>query len=299
MKILKQVNDLKIQRNKIEKIQSFEEILEQHLWGLNNLPRDRSIDEFHPSEISKGFCPRQFCLKQKNKSLIKTEIDSDLRLIFDTGSALHYQFQNYLAFMGILWGYYHCKECRNFCKTVCLSTKPDRCLCNTKMKPKFKYEEIPLKDTEFKIAGKTDGILFPILGNKKYVFEFKTCNSNIFSFLKEPFKDHKVQANIYLWVLERMRQAYNNLSDNKKLNAKERDFHKINFSGIIIMYYNKDNSDYKIFILPYDEKIILNTITPILELIKISLESLEKNELPQRICKKPSKKCNFSEICFS
>jgi hypothetical protein len=274
--------------------------LDEHLYSLNKIPRDRSIDEFHPSEISKDFCPRMWCLMQKNSKLLVSNIEPELRLKFDTGSEVHTQFQKYYANMKNLWGYYNCRGCKDLCKSVAIGTKPDGCRFNRKAPifANYKYNEIKIKDARYKIAGHVDGILYPTLRNKKMLLEIKTCNDQVFTFLKAPMKEHVVQASIYLWCLERMRDDYNRQRESKKLNPEEREFHKIPFDGTVFLYYNKNWSTRKTFIIPYEEEKLMLQMNPILEKIQICLDAIEENVLPDGLCgKKKSKKCCFSGIC--
>jgi hypothetical protein len=115
--------------------------------------------------------------------------------------------------------------------------------------------EVPVFSEEYQIKGYVDGIIG--LENEYYILEIKSKNNKGFTrYLKNPDKNHIVQANIYMWLVEEAME---------KLQNKKEDLDEVEKSLLtmpnppdkaIILYENKDTQDQKEFILDRDEKVV-------------------------------------------
>lgn len=171
-----------------------------------------------------------------------------LQRIFDNGTYTHIRLQRYLLENGILLD-----------------------------------DEAPLYNKEYQIMGTTDGLLLD-KDNSIAVLEIKSINSMGFASLKDAKPEHKMQASIYMYCLNSMRnllllgkreqleQEYyykldSFLEDGKKYSKKEKVARKFEefkktldwltkypkpIKKVIFLYENKDTQELKEF--PYADK---------------------------------------------
>jgi len=250
-------------------------------------PSGRKTGVFHPSEISGFFCPRQWVIQERHREELKKDdtLPGSMRT-FEIGHRLHEMMQDFLAQMGLLYGKYKCVKCEE----VYLGFKPENCSkCG---KSRFDYQEVEIEDEEYHINGHTDGIV--VIGNltlnpKKYIFEFKTINSNGFRLLRAPLEQHKEQACIYMYVLNKTRKKTLRLMEEMGLQGTDQyKIESLPFEGAIIMYIDKGQQpadgeqDLKEYFVPFSE--MESVIEPKIPLLEEAWEHYEKGTYPPRIC---------------
>lgn len=171
-------------------------------------PSDRRQDIIHPSEMAKAdWCPRATYFRIKTGHIPQKKYNFVLENIFDEGHATHRKWQNRLADMGLIWGYWS----HNGDKVgPCL--RPDDGL-------HWEYEEFGLVCEDLMIHGSTDGVI-PEL---QAMIEVKTIGSGTLRFeapklmekhsndaekvwkdLHRPLGSHIKQGNLYLWLARQM-----------------------------------------------------------------------------------------------
>jgi len=167
--------------------------------------------------------------------------------------------------------------------------------------------EVPVFNEEYQIKGYVDGIIG--LQNEHYVLEIKSKNSKGFTqYLDKPDKNHIVQANIYLWMIEDIMQEAQGKKE-EELNESEAILLKMPQppQKAILLYENKDSQDQKEFILNKDEKVIewvqkrAKKFWEIIESQKLPSrpydveEVIKSNRLPLE-CRYM---CDYAEICWA
>jgi hypothetical protein len=251
-------------------------------------PSDRKTGVFHPSEISGFFCPRQWVIKERHRGEIPVEgTQPGSMRTFEVGHRLHDMMQDYFSQMGLLYGKFECRKCEE----TYLGFKPTSCQCG---KSDFKYREVRIKDDEYHIYGHTDGIVLIDFNSlkkpKKYIFEFKTINPMGYGNLRKEIDDHREQASIYMWTLEKFRQK-RLLELEKSGVPKDSDVYKVEsipFDGVIILYMNKGQQpadglqDLKEYLIPFSEaEKVIEAKYPLLE---ETWKHYVGGTYPERIC---------------
>jgi hypothetical protein len=268
-------------------------LLNEHLLLEGQKPSGRSTGVFHPSEVSGFFCPRQWVIIERHRGeFVKEGTPPGLMRTFSIGHKLHEMMQEFISQMGLMYGNYKCKGCKN----IYLGFKPDKCGCGSK---KFTYEEVKVQDEEKHVDGHTDGLV--VIGNfdnifgkmpKKYIFEFKTINSVGFKNLRKPIEAHREQGGLYLTVLERNRKKRLQELEESGID-KESDVWKVEslpFEGVLIIYMDKGQqaadglSDLKEYFLEAKEaKKLIEAKFPLMDEAWAHFTSEEKT-YPARIC---------------
>lgn len=197
----------------------------------------------HPSSISDSECPRHLFYAFKEQ--IEKNISGDLVNTYETGHLIHDKYQNYLAKMKKLKGYWKCGEHFKLCDEV--RFYPEDITCPVCGEKNWKYLEIRLSDKELRIEGKGDGILYC---DRDIVFELKSWNGFQFKELTQPLLKHRKQLNLYMDMLE----IYEGL----------------------ILYENKDTGRRKWFYEKYDPSLI----KPIKERLLYVNKCLDENIIP-------------------
>lgn len=149
-------------------------------------------------------CPRQEVLCNQLKLDHNETIETDLQLIFDHGTALHWGLQNLvLPKTGALLGKWKCLQCDKVHGTAETESswleniipKPDRCDCG---RDSFIYVEGQFVNHEYRIGGHPDGYLTlpgqPGIG----IFEAKSIGTRGFWEVKDfPLLAHYIQVHAY------------------------------------------------------------------------------------------------------
>ena len=142
--------------------------LDDYLLKLNAKDEDRRWDINSPS--SAGKCPRGIVFSRLGYERDANSVSPKLRRIFDNGTAVHERLQKYMLDCGILL-----------------------------------MDEVPVFNDPLEIQGHTDGLL-DLGRGEGGILEIKSINSAGFNKLIDAKDEHKLQAQIYLYCLERRRK---------------------------------------------------------------------------------------------
>lgn len=162
---------------------------------LEDYKEDPRKPGFHVSEIAHKFCPVKWALKtitQKQK-----QISYRLRYRFDIGTLMHSLVQKYFSEMGILKGFW---KCRNGHVTTEISLMPKNG-CPT-CGEKINYKEIELEHEVrpgYNIVGSTDGVIYK--GGEDLGLEIKSLEPNVLASMNKPYPYPIFQLNIYMHLL--------------------------------------------------------------------------------------------------
>lgn len=147
--------------------------------------------------------------------------------------------------------------------------------------------EVPTVSKKYLIKGKADGIVenVPELPKgEKAILEIKSINDNGFNYLKGPKKDHINQASIYAST--------------------------IGIKYIFFVYYNKNNSEIKYYLVPVNTKFVEKFHGIALD-VKNTYKTnkfkngtdVKKHKIDGKVCQTMNSKlameCPFAEFCFS
>lgn len=131
--------------------------------------------------------------------------------------------------------------------------------------------EAPIVNPKLRIIGHADGIL--LIDGIKYLLEIKTINSRGFTMLTGPKYEHKLQITAYM----------------KALGLK----------WAVVLYYSKDDSKVKEFVIQYDEEVYLREVAPRIETY---FKSIRSRSIPDRegtsVNAFPCTFCQFKRICW-
>lgn len=106
--------------------------------------------------------------------------------------------------------------------------------------------QFPISSEEFKIKkGFIDNIGIDTEG-KLWIYEIKSCKAEKFESLQEPYPEHKVQAGLYYIIWNQMRAA------GEFDHIKEIPPTVTSAAGVKYLYFNKDTSEMKEFVITPD-----------------------------------------------
>src|SRR3972149_6075756 len=198
------------------------------------LENPRRFSYFHPSAW--GQCLRKIAYQYYNDQKpfmqrTSQDVDDKSERIFDNGHSMHDRWSKYLDHTGVLRGAWRCTT--PMCGKVYgsgekhgvfnPSAAPDwKCACGSPKR--LAYQEIHLASgKKYNFEGHCDGGVdvrntevaknWPDIDI--FVVDFKSAKDETFCELTEPKREHVVQVNIYMWMLD--------------LNAA------------VVLYENKDN----------------------------------------------------------
>ena len=172
---------------------------------LSKPASDRSSLVMHPSEMSSdSWCHRAQYFLLKGHAPAKEVLSLRKHMIFETGHSIHAMWQNIFKDMNKLRGQWKCHTHNK--EWFGLSEDHGKPSCYKE------YREVPLQYEELKIAGKADGWLVDF-GNP-LLLEIKSIGEGSIRWyapeltggsfqeqwerIKAPFKDHIMQAQIYM-----------------------------------------------------------------------------------------------------
>lgn len=267
--------------------------IERHVLKLASQPSERRSDILHPSAMAKSkWCGREDFYRITGLSPDYKERPHSFRMenVFDWGHSIHRKYQRWLWEMDILWGRWHCKEC----KFTWFGTSPHECdLCHG---TRLQYKEVPLESPELMIAGHADGVV------ENRILEIKTIGINTLRYeayslyeryieeqmtpdelwflIKRPFGSHIRQAMIYLHVA---RSAYPHL----------------NLDEIIFLYEWKPTQEVKEFVVQYNPDLISRT----LQMAADVATAVQQGTVPERpewadIDGKVCGSCGYRNTCW-
>lgn len=255
---------------------------------------DRNHGYNSPSGVSS--CPRSLFYVRTGVKKDGT-IEPRTRRIFDNGHHVHDRLQTYL--------------------------KEEGCLI---------MEETPVWDWELRILGHCDGIL-RVNKFTLAILEIKSINSNAFSHLTGAKPEHQMQAQVYMYCLERLRNTlqdtenideyvfkkYELLKDYAKLmesfvtggskfTKEEKIAHKVGIMEKVmdilyetprtidtmsVIYENKDNQELKEYVIKWDDELV----EEIEEKYTFVNKAVDGNIEPSRPKEATSKSCQFCRYC--
>lgn len=228
-------------------------------------------------------CPREEAIASIHKIIRKDEANTDLSLVFATGTALHECLQNLiLPKINVLLGEWVCLGCREIFGGLqdnkpiweCLVPRPKQCDCGSS---EFRYKEQFFLDEEYRIGGHPDGFLQ--LPDKEGIglLEIKSVSpEGSFTARRAPFKKHILQVQTYLWLT--------------------------GLPWASILYWNKGENSINCFIeheILRDEQII-DTIKETAREIWDAIDSriLPEREICATINSPRARTCQVRDICF-
>lgn len=183
--------------------------VERHL--LSKPAKDRSTSVIHPSEMaSDTWCHRAQYFLLKGHKPEKEVLNLRRHLIFETGHAIHNTWQTWFKEMNQIKGLWYCHT--HDMEWFGLPNEHNTKFCY------MEYREVPLNYDPLRISGKADGWLVdfesPLLLEVKSIGEgslrWYAPEIQGSSFLEKwekisaPFKDHIMQAQIYMKLGELM-----------------------------------------------------------------------------------------------
>lgn len=253
---------------------------------------DRDYGHFHPSEFHG--CHRKLVYKYYEAQGICSPsepmaglIDPQLQRIFDNGHSMHFRIGKNLEKTGILKGVWSCRGCRKKfgTKEHLGILRPKKCDCGAE---KFSYHEIGFYDPETMIGGHVDAILdlrgmgdIPEDASEEdshMIVDFKTIRAEAFKRLIGPRDSHLTQMQTYLYL--------SGLKAGK------------------FLYENKNDQNFKEFLVPRDESMIekIRSDGQGLKKIVTSTNSKGQHTLPPRAHKRNNSKecveCPFRSHCW-
>jgi hypothetical protein len=156
-------------------------------------------------------CPREEVLCSRLKKNRTWKINTDLKLIFDHGHALHARLQDHiLPDIGVLRGKWICNTCGTMHEgmvgedapvTSWAVARPETCQSCMSSDSDFRFHEVKFCDDEHRISGHCDGFLdippLPGLG----VLEAKSIKPG-WQIQNTPKLEHAIQLQTYMWLTD-------------------------------------------------------------------------------------------------
>lgn len=172
--------------------------MDDYLMTLNARDEDRRWDINSPS--SAGRCPRGIVYSRLGKESDANAVQPRVRRIFDNGTGVHERLQKYMLDCGILL-----------------------------------MDEVPVWNDNLEIQGHTDGLL-DLKKGEGGILEIKSINSQSFTKLIDAKDEHKLQAQVYLYCLEKRRKYLKKRF--KTLKALERYLNSKIYTNFVIKHYS-------------------------------------------------------------
>lgn len=150
-------------------------LLDKH---LSERPEDERRGGFHPSELSKGFCPRELAALRLKIAKKTKKVSPQLRRIFDNGHKFHDRMQTYTREMNIVLNH---PELNN---------------------PRSGLAQEARLDHEVGLTGNCDDIL--MIQGSWVVTDYKSSREQVFTNLVTPLKEHRNQVILYMGMIKDM-----------------------------------------------------------------------------------------------
>jgi len=263
---------------------------------------DRRTDCIHPSEMAKeNWCPRSTFYQIAGYPTDPIPRSLMMEMVFETGHDAHRKWQQWFREMGVLEGLWRCLACGNTWDAV----SPDICPACDAPAYLINYEEVPIFNDEYLIAGKADGIVHRPDGSKTLI-EIKTIGvgtvrwdapnlvyANTFSHKDEDGKLH--QGIDWQGVWNNIRRPFNAHLRQGMIYCLSSGINEITF-----IYDPKFLTAHpKEFLVKFNPEVIEES----LEKCLIVKSSLEKNRPPKRPMwaepdNKTCKACAFKKECY-
>lgn len=250
----------------------------------------RDTAHLHPSELSKkDWCPRASYYKIKGYPESSTSYNVFRLNVFEEGNRIHHKWQTWLKDIGVLWGFWECKECLHTWQAKSPAECPN---CHH---DSIRYREVPIRDDEHLIIGHADGEIEDEQGRALieiksigpgtirwempslyYDYELGKINlDQMWDAITRPFPSHLRQGNLYM--------------------------HCRKIDTMIYIYEWKPDQKIKEFALTFNQSIV----DPLLENCKLVIDHLERGVVPKRptwaINEAASgcKYCPYKETCWN
>lgn len=216
-------------------------------------PDDHSEKYMHPSDMVKGdWCGRHDYYRLVGTPASKVTVANPsfrMNNVFAEGHAIHGKWQTWLWEMGVLVGFFRCKECghRWYAKS------PVECqFCRSE---RLEYKEYPLHHERYMVEGHADGAVH--LPEFRSLIEIKSVGLGTLAFeaprlhqryldgqsaeeiwrdITHPFSSHMRQGQLYLWMAW---PAY---------------------EQIVFIYESKFHQQTKEFVVDYNKKFIASIL---------------------------------------
>ena len=171
-------------------------------------------------------CPREIQLQKRLNVSAEAIVDAKLSWIFNTGHAIHHQFQEvYLQTLGdVFQGWWGSNDGEDLQVGEELNDSlKNKWIAKPKDGKDYHYVELEFCNEEYRLTGHCDGVL--VWGEDDVeIFELKTISSRGFKTVDpnemgSPKPEHVLQVNAYMWLtgLERARIVYVNKDMNTML----------------------------------------------------------------------------------
>lgn len=201
-------------------------LINRHLTERSEEPPP-SLGRVYRASGFHSLCLREEVLAALFRVTRTSEIDTDLRLIFDHGTALHYALQDLILpqVPGLLLGQWRCRACGSLHRKdqtlprekswvygeppndwepppyapwrEIVTLRPERCLFCDAPGNVLSHEELLFQDPELKLSGHCDGVLDIPGRDGLGILEAKSIG-NIWKVKKSPMFDHVIQAHVYM-----------------------------------------------------------------------------------------------------
>lgn len=259
--------------------ENIEDIVTKSIYNLFSLRNEKEYpysEYYHPSQVH-SMCVLQEYFKRKYKAPSKDSSPIFFHLVGGAGSCAHKYFQEkILGPTDILIGDWFCSLCGKDLSEK--SLMPKKCSFCGAGRRYISYREIKFQDDEYKIRGKSDGIL-SIDGFDDILLEIKTKSSSAFENSSLVTRDFMTQVSIYM--------------------------HFLDLDECLFLFVNRESYDFKSTLVEKDEHSVLKVFNRI-ELIRNCLEEgklpYKSGGKPYRRCRKPTSsnalECPFREECW-
>lgn len=245
---------------------------EQRLTKVEPDPIPNMDTVYRVSNMSR-MCEREEVLRHLLKVQATKKVDAKLQRTFDFGNGFHSVVQNnWFGLWGWLEGDWLCMSCG---EKHLKQLRPSNCRkCGNA--ESFHYIELSLQSLKHFLTGHPDGIL--VLQQHRYALELKSSNAKYFQYIRDvlrrPIDAHLDQVNLYMFLLGIYRA--------------------------IVVYFNKDTSDWMQFHVKYDKA----RVDRLLEKIKTVKNGIQLGIAPPRtMCEKigcaRAMGCAVREQCFN
>lgn len=247
--------------------------IERHVMRQSSTdrPDDHDLTYMHPSDLAKkDWCGRHDYYRMVGTPVEKTsKANPSFRMenIFAEGHAIHGKYQDWLWEMGVLVGFFGCKECghRWYAKS------PTSCqFCRSE---RLKYWEYPLRREQLRVEGHADAAVHGT--DLRALVEIKSIGTGTLRFeaprlyqryldgaqpeeiwdsITHPFASHMRQGQFYLWMSWPV------------------------YEQIVFLYESKLHQQVKEFVVDYNKAFI----APILEGVKEVSQGFRAGIAPDR-----------------
>lgn len=262
--------------------------LDRHLMkpskGSGYVKDDREVECWHISNLSG--CVRSLMLQRLGVPS-EDKVSSKMTRIFDVGHHFGYILQEYLYDMGILYGEWRCKHCRE--RWIDLFRNPSPKICPHCGKPihiwdSVDYLEVPVEDKENNVMGHADALIktqgvfrvveFKSIKNR----DIKTSQSAVtFDDLTQPKEAHRWQVQYYAYIIGKLAREQGERVED-----------------CLVLYMAKNTQELKEYPMRCMPDLY---VAPQIEKLNLLNSLLAKGEVPKRPDNADCSWCGYKKIC--